>query len=143
MPATTEPLPGDEMTSTNSEGADVTADFTAQIKELSDRAAVLELGGEVDLVTAPLLEAQFESLVERGLTEVVVDATSVTYMDSSGIRALLQGEKIVHSQGSGVYLVPSRQVRRLLELISAEPLLSGGHFGTVEEAVAAIERSHV
>jgi anti-anti-sigma factor len=85
-----------------------------------------------------MLEAQFESLVELGVTDVVVDATGVTFMDSSGIRALLQGEKIIHSNGSGVYLVPSHHVRRLFELVSAEPLLSGGQFGTVEEAVAAL-----
>jgi len=129
------------MTSTNPEYADMTSDFTASIKALSDGAALLEVAGEVDLTTAPLLEAQFQFLVERGLTEVVVDATSVTFMDSSGLRALLEGEKIIHKKGSGVYLVPSRQVRRLLELISAEPLLTG-QFGTVEEAVAALERGH-
>jgi anti-sigma B factor antagonist len=138
MSATTEPSFGHETTATNSDGAYVTVDFTTQIKELSDRAAVLELAGEIDLVTAPMLEAQFESLVELGVTDVVVDATGVTFMDSSGIRALLQGEKIIHSNGSGVYLVPSHHVRRLFELVSAEPLLSGGQFGTVEEAVAAL-----
>lgn len=118
----------------------MTAHFTASVKELRRGAALLELSGEVDLATADLLRAEFEALVDRGLTDVVVDATRVTFMDSSGLHALLEGEKIIHSGGSGVYLVPSQQVRRLLDLTSAEPLLSG-EFGTVEEAISAIERN--
>lgn len=99
------------------------------------------MAGEVDLATAPLLEAQFVNLVKRKRTEVVIDATKVTFMDSSGLSALLKGQRLIHTEGSGIYLVPSPQVSRLLDLVSSEPLLMG-RFETVEEAIAALERKH-
>lgn len=72
---------------------------------------------------------------------MVIDATRVSFMDSSGLSALLEGQKLIHTVGSGIYLVPSPQVSRLLDLVSSEPLLIG-RFETVEEAIAALENKH-
>lgn len=118
----------------------MTTDFRVCIREIGEVAALLELAGEIDLSTAALLEAQFRYLVDRGLTDVVIDATEVTFMDSSGLHALLNGEKIIHGAGSVVYLVPSPNVRRLLELVSAEPLMNM-EFTTVVDAVEALRQS--
>ena len=120
----------------------MTPDFEARSTEIWTGGAVLELAGEIDLSTAPMVDAQFESLADRGITDVVIDATQVTFMDSSGLAALLAGQKLIHSKGSSVLVVPSPQVRRLLELLSNEPLVNIEHT-TVEGAIASLEQRNV
>ena len=49
-------------------------------------ATTLAVHGEVDLVTAPRLQAAISEALMRG--PVVVDVSQVTFMDSSGVRVL-------------------------------------------------------
>jgi anti-sigma B factor antagonist len=45
--------------------------------------------GEIDLFTAPELKAALrDAIVEAGATDVTVDLTSATFLDSTGIAAL-------------------------------------------------------
>lgn len=96
--------------------------------------AVLRIKGEVDMATEPLLSAAFTTLVDDNLTEVIIDATGVTFMDSSGLYALIDGRRLVHEAGSTIVIVPSPPVRRLLELTLPEPLFAE-RLDTIDEAV--------
>lgn len=51
-------------------------------------AVVLRVAGEVDMATAPELEAHARKALDRDETDVLVDLTEVTFIDSSGIAAL-------------------------------------------------------
>ncbi|MFD5918742.1 STAS domain-containing protein [Kitasatospora sp. NPDC058201] len=84
---------------------------------------VLECAGDLDLGTVPLLDAA----LHRALAScpapplLVVDLAAVTFMDSSGLNALLRARLLAAGAGAEVRLVrPPRQVARLLEMTGAD-----------------------
>lgn len=54
---------------------------------------VLDVGGEVDLSTAPSLRQELNALVEGGVRNLIVDLQRVGFMDSSGLGVLVVGLK--------------------------------------------------
>ncbi|MEA2214809.1 MAG: anti-sigma factor antagonist [Solirubrobacteraceae bacterium] len=50
---------------------------------------VLELGGELDMAGVPPFEAAATRLCELGAREMLVDISDVSFIDSTGIRAIL------------------------------------------------------
>lgn len=118
-----------------------TADFlSVELEVLRENAIVIRLSGEVDLSSAGLLSEQFEAIAGREPTSVILDATNVTFIDSTGLHALVEGKRILHERGSQIFLVPSRQVRRVLELVFPDPLFAS-RLSTVDEALAAIDQA--
>lgn len=103
----------------------------------SDHGAVLRLSGEVDMATAPRLGAAFQELADRRLTEVIIDASMVSFMDSTGLHALVKGKRQIHEVGSTLALVTSPQVRRVLELAFPEHLFAA-RVDTMEQAREAL-----
>lgn len=74
----------------------------------------LRLAGELDMATAgDLLVALRERHAEP---EVTVDFSGVTFMDSSGLRTLLDAAKDREGDGAIVILDPAPQVRRVLDI---------------------------
>ncbi|MFZ0013909.1 MAG: STAS domain-containing protein [Acidimicrobiia bacterium] len=112
--------------------------LTAELERLGSSAAILRLTGEVDISSAHLLTTQFKTVTRDGLGSLVIDATGVTFMDSTGLHALVEGKRMVHHNGTQIVLVPSRQVRRVLELVFPEPLFAA-RVDTVEEALARLD----
>jgi len=111
--------------------------MSARIDELPDGAAILVLSGEIDLATAPTMVSRFQELADRGLTEVVIDAREVTFIDSTAIHGLIEGKRIIYEKGSMIVLVPSQQVRRVLELVFPEPLFAA-RSDSMDEALAML-----
>ena len=87
--------------------------------------ALLRVQGEVDLVTAPRLQGALASACDLG-RDVVVDLNGVAFMDSTGLRALLQARDIARRLGGSLRLdmAEDGQVARLLELAGVRPLFS-------------------
>ena len=83
-----------------------------------DRPGVLVIvaEGELDLVGAPRLR---EALPDTGATPVVVNLASVGFMDSSGLRSLLETRQACLDAGRSFAISrPSDAVRRVLELVN-------------------------
>ena len=81
-----------------------------------DGAAVLALQGEVDSFNANCLRQSVVAICELGVP-VVLDMHLVTYMDSSGISALIAVSEAAHELRSSVHVTrASDQVRRVLSL---------------------------
>lgn len=117
---------------------DKTKTFSTEIRELGENVGLLQVTGEIDLSSATTLESQFQVLAKRGLTKVIVDASEVTFMDSTGVHALIKGKRAIHETGSAIFLVCSPPVRRVLELISPEPLFATARLDTIAEALARV-----
>ncbi len=85
----------------------------------------LRVAGEVDLVTAPRLQGALATACDQGC-DVVVDLNGVAFMDSTGLRALLQARELARRLGGSLRLVVAEdgQVARLLELAGVRPLFS-------------------
>lgn len=111
--------------------------LTSRIEELSDGAATLVLSGEIDLATAPGMVSRFQELADRGLTDVIVDARGVSFIDATGLHGLIEGKRIIHKKGSQIVLVPSRQMRRLLEMVFPEPIFTD-RVDSLDEAYAML-----
>jgi anti-sigma B factor antagonist len=91
--------------------------------ERYDSVATVVVSGELDLATAPRLSA---AVAEHGDAKLLVlDMNATTFIDSTGVRALLQAER--HSLGSGSRLVVvagDGAVRRVLELCGLDGRLT-------------------
>jgi anti-anti-sigma factor len=64
------------------------APFRCDVEPDRERVTVRP-AGEVDLVTAPELQAIATDLLENGFGELVLDLRGLTFIDSSGLRAVL------------------------------------------------------
>lgn len=114
------------------------AALTSSIEALSDGTAILVLSGEIDLATAPKMVARFQELADKGLTNVVIDAREVRFIDSTGLHGLVEGKRLIYEKGSTIILVPSRQVRRVLEIIFPDPLFAA-RVESMDEALAMLD----
>ena len=107
------------------------------VSPLSDSAAMLSLAGEIDLNTADRVIHCFQLLAADELTGVLIDASEVTFMDSSGLHALIEGKRLMHDLDCRIVLVPSRQVRKLLEMVFPAPLFAA-RVDSIEEGLAVL-----
>ena len=98
--------------------------------------AVLEVGGEVDVYTAPRLRERLVELVDGGARNVVVDLGRVDFLDSTGLGVLVGGLKRVRAHDGSLHLVCTQEkilkVFRITGLTKVFPI-----HATVDEAVAA------
>lgn len=110
--------------------------LTLETEVVDENMVIVRLTGEIDISSAHLLSDQFASMVTEGRSAIILDATNVTFMDSTGLHALVEGKRTLHDKGSRIYLVPSRQVRRVLELVFPDPIVAA-RLDSVDEAMAA------
>jgi anti-sigma B factor antagonist len=91
--------------------------------ERYDSVATVVVSGELDLATAPRLSA---AVAEHGDAKLLVlDMTTTTFIDSTGVRALLHADR--RSLGSGSRLVVvagDGAVRKVLELCGLDGRLT-------------------
>lgn len=64
--------------------------LTVTVRTRNGRHAEIEAKGEVDVSTQELLRDQLLSLVEQGATDLVVDLRDVSFLDSSGLRGMIE-----------------------------------------------------
>ena len=79
--------------------------------------AVIKAGGEVDVHTAPALRAGIRDLVDKGVRHVIVDASAVTFIDSTGLGVLVGGLKRLHAHEGELALATNQErIVRLCQL---------------------------
>lgn len=91
---------------------------------------VLELHGELDLLSAPQLQEQLDRALtdERGI--VVLDLHGLQFVDSAGLRVILAAHAHAGEQGREFALTRgSEQVQRLLSIAGVDE-----HLRIVEDA---------
>jgi anti-sigma B factor antagonist len=96
----------------------VRVDKHLQINVLREpKRVVLELHGELDIVGAPLLQAEIENPEIDGTTMVVLDLQDLQFIDSAGLRVILAAHERSQQRGQAFALTPgSQQVQRLLSI---------------------------
>jgi len=83
----------------------------------------VRISGEIDLTNADTVTEAFRALAGVGERKVDLDFGAVTFMDSTGIRALLEGLRV----GLELHVVAaSERVRRVLEIAGVDILLDDG-----------------
>lgn len=87
-----------------------------------DEVAVVA-AGEMDLATAHLVAAEVEELRAAGFRTVVVDLHQVDFIDSAGLRMLLDLRARAERDGHVLALVtPQPRARRIFEITGTEEL---------------------
>ena len=77
----------------------------------------LDLEGEVDVYTAPVLRQAILDQVEGGVKHLLINLTRVEYLDSTGLGILIGGVKRLKEQGGSLRLVgPSARIQRIFEI---------------------------
>lgn len=80
--------------------------------------------GQLDLATAPELAAALGEARRDGITEIVVDLTRVDFLDSAGIRVLVQASRDTAEAGAKLYIDGAEGwVARVLEITGVAEFL--------------------
>ncbi len=89
----------------------------------SDAVASVKVRGEVDIHTCGELERTLTELAELGARTITIDVSQVAFIDSSGLRALVVGHKVLQDQGGSLVISnPSASTARLLEVTGLDGL---------------------
>jgi anti-sigma B factor antagonist len=67
--------------------------------------AVLQVAGEIDVYTAPLLREHVIHLVDDGARHLIVDLRGVTFLDSTALGVLVGSLKRLRSHGGSLRVV--------------------------------------
>lgn len=97
--------------------------------------AVVHVGGEIDVYTAPALRDKLDEQIESGAHDLVVDLQNVTFMDSTGLGVLVGRLKLVRTHDGSLSLVCSND--RVLKVFAITGLDKVFRiYPTVEQALA-------
>ncbi len=104
---------------------------------------VIQPSGILDGVAVNGLRREITDIVEGGTNIVLVDFQDVTFMNSSGLGALVSTLRVVRSAGAELFLCSlSEQVRMIFELTKMDRVFkmfnSRNEF---EEKVASVEQA--
>lgn len=103
--------------------ADAGARLTVSVRHAAGRATV-EIAGELDMATAPMVDGVPEQLQGRGAGEVCLDTGGVEFIDSSGLLALLNLAEAVDRMGATLRpTAASSSVRRVAEITGLHRLV--------------------
>ena len=107
--------------------------------ELDDRqtnghARVVRPEGRLDMASAPALRHQMRQLMDSGVAKLVLDLSGVSFVDSSGLGAIISGLKLARQAGGDLRIAcANQQVLVVLDLTSLNQVLQP--FPTVEAAL--------
>ena len=107
-----------------------------EVEYPQEGAVVVRTTGRLNMVAAPALREAVERLVTaEGRTHVVLDLTGTSFVDSSGLGALIGGLKTARAAGGDLRIaaVPP-QVLTVLQLTNLDRVLRP--YPTVDEALA-------
>jgi anti-sigma B factor antagonist len=96
-------------------------------------AEVVTLAGELDMAHAPTVVETLDALADHE-RPVVVDLTDLTFIDSSGIHAILRPRP---QQGSVLLVCPPGNIQRVLTVTKIDRVLPV--YETLDEALTATE----
>lgn len=87
--------------------------------------AVLQVAGEVDAYTAPMLREQIRELAAKGAVHLIADLGQVSFLDSTGLGALVGGLKRLREAGGSLTLVIiAPRILRLFQLTGLTKVLA-------------------
>ncbi|MFC4909517.1 STAS domain-containing protein [Actinomadura gamaensis] len=93
------------------------------MEERTDR--LVTIAGDLDLLSAPVLKHRLREIVDAPGGRVVLDLSSVEFIDCCGLAVLLHVRRVARARGRTLSLrAPAPPVRRLLRLTDTEELFA-------------------
>jgi anti-sigma B factor antagonist len=93
---------------------------------------IVELAGELDMVNAPTLSDTLDTLADTDRS-VIVDLSELSFIDSSGIHAILRGRP---EQRIAALVCPPGNIHRVLSVAKIDRVLP--LYDTLDQALAAL-----
>ena len=94
--------------------------------DVSTAETRIGVSGDIDMAVANLLQQVLTEHLANGAVRVVVDLGDVSFLDSSGIRALLIAHQFANEHQRSLRVEnPPSMVRRVLEIGGVMNLLTG------------------
>jgi anti-sigma B factor antagonist len=101
-----------------------------------DEFDVIEIGGEIDVYTAPRLRETIVNAVEAGQNRLIIDVQQVQFLDSTGLGVLVGALKRVRADGGSLDIVCTQErILKIFEITGLDKVF--GLHGSVDEARAA------
>jgi len=99
--------------------------FSIDEHEIDSDTHVIELGGEVDLYTAPEFKERMVQVIEAGKKRIVVDLSRATFIDSTTLGVLVGGVKRLRPSGGSVSLVVTDpNIQKIFEITGLDRVFS-------------------
>lgn len=116
-------------------GGEADDQITLALSTPADKQTVIEVGGEVDMVTSPHLRSAVLDQYAAGSELVVLDLDGVTFLGTSGLAVLIEVREAAHAAGVELRLAcTARRVLRPLSIAGLVPLFD--IHDTIAEALA-------
>ena len=92
--------------------------FVISVSQLSPGLIVVALTGEMDIANAPQLASRVVGFGGTGRDRVVIDLSELTFIDSTGINALVSAVRSVEAVGGSVIVAaPTPHVRQVFDIV--------------------------
>lgn len=107
-------------------------------RSINEKAALIDLEGEVDVYTAPQLKQQIIGLLDSGVRHVTVNLSAVDYLDSTALGVLIGGLKRLRERDGTLDLIcPNPRIKRIFEITGLDKIFD--IYAGEEEALAKLK----
>lgn len=91
------------------------------VEDTNQGVLLVRLSGRLDAAAAPSLTTRLAGALSQGKTRLALDLAAVSFMDSTGLGALVSALKAARrAEGDLRLIAPSQQVRKLLRLTTLD-----------------------
>ncbi|MEV0157250.1 STAS domain-containing protein [Micromonospora sp. NPDC050686] len=99
--------------------------FTVTYAPHDGGTARLHLAGELDMSSAPELNAAIDRLAAEGARQLLIDLSELTFCDSTGIAAFVRGDNLAAADGGWLRVTGATgRVHRVLQVTGLAGVLS-------------------
>ncbi len=113
-------------------------EFIAEATPLGETVYLIALTGEFDLHTGPQLERRVLEALGRGASEILVDLSDVTFIDSTTIGILMRARKrLIPLKGRLLLVCSDQNILRLFEITALDRLFEV--YRTRDEALEHVD----
>jgi anti-sigma B factor antagonist len=90
----------------------------------TDNATILDLNGPFIMADAPNFKGRIREVLDSGAKHLAVNLSAVSYLDSSGIGAIVSAFSAVKGAGGQCrFFAPSAQVLKVLKMVRLDTVL--------------------
>jgi len=115
-------------------------DLTISDRAIGNGLTLIEVAGDVDVFSAPLLRARITDLIHKNTYHLLIDMAQVPFLDSSGLSVLVEAIRLVRPHGGSVNLAAPREgIQRILRISGVDSGL--GSYASADEGIQALSGS--
>jgi anti-sigma B factor antagonist len=93
------------------------AELDITVRKTNDTTAVVAVAGEIDVYTSPVLQGRLVEVLRDGSSNIVLDLSKVTFLDSTGLGVLITALKRCRNAEGDLELVTAQpNVLKVLEI---------------------------